>query len=55
MNAAAGLTRIDRSLRLKLKHHAFSQNTTSFNLINKIVADWLTTQAAQKEPNSYQN
>ncbi|MGL5922150.1 hypothetical protein [Chroococcidiopsis sp.] len=37
--------RIDSGLRHKLRHQAFAQNTTQYDLLNKIVAEWLNSQA----------
>lgn len=38
---SSGLIRIDKKLRCKIRHHAFIQQTTSSDLLNKIVSDWL--------------
>lgn len=46
---STGLIRIDKNLRLRLRHRAFANDQTSLDLLNKIVADWLAENPAAIE------
>ena len=39
-----GLTRINKDLRSKLRHHAFALGVSQVKLLNRIVAEWLEEQ-----------
>lgn len=36
--------RMDGKLRHRLRHQAFAQNMTQYDLLNRIVAEWLSAQ-----------
>ena len=44
MAAEASLVRMDGRLKYKLRHQAFAQNKTQYELLNEIVANWLKSQ-----------
>lgn len=39
-----GLTRINKDLRFKLRHHAFALRVSQLKLLNQIVSEWLEEQ-----------